>query len=153
MSDAPQTRLLFVATVEVGAPVDGGATALGRRRYVPITGGRFVGPALSGVILPGGADWQLIRADGVAEIAARYVLQADDGSLLTVNSNGFRHGPPEVMAALASGVPVDPATYYFRTAITFEVAGEAHAWLDRTVCFALGARRAAQVELAFHALL
>ena len=130
-----------------------GATPNGGRRVGLVGGGTFEGPKLKGTILPGGADWQLIRADGVAEIAARYVLQADDGSLLTVNSNGFRHGAPEVMAALASGVPVDPATYYFRTAITFEVAGEAHAWLDRTVCFALGARRAAQVELAFHALL
>jgi hypothetical protein len=153
MLQGPRTRSLFVAEVEVGPPVDAGATALGRRRYVPILGGAFKGERLSGVILPGGADWQLIRADGVAEIAARYVLKVDDGAFLTVTSTGFRHGPAEVMARLAAGEPVDPGAYYFRTSIKFEVDGAAHAWLDRTVCFAIGARKASRVELEFHALL
>ena len=47
----------------------------GERRIVPILGGTVVGPRLSGDILPGGADYQLIRPDGVAEIEARYTLR------------------------------------------------------------------------------
>ena len=153
MLHGPRTRPLFDAEIAVGVPVDAGETALGRRRYIPINGGTFRGEGLSGIVLPGGADWQLIRGDGVAEISARYALETADGARLTVNSNGFRHGPPEVMAALASGAEVDSASYYFRTAISFEPGAESLAWLGRLVCFAIGARRADRVELSFHALL
>lgn len=50
---------------------DLGATPLGRRRIIGITGGKFTGPRLSGRVLPGGADWQLIRAICVATGARR----------------------------------------------------------------------------------
>ena len=40
---------------------------------MPIVGGTFEGPRFSGVILPGGADWQSVRVtDGVARLDARY---------------------------------------------------------------------------------
>ena len=36
--------------------------------------------------------------------------------MILVNSEGIRHGPPEVLARLMTGEMVDPSLYYFRTA-------------------------------------
>jgi hypothetical protein len=126
-----------------------GVTPLGRRRIIGISGGEFSGPRLSGRILPGGADWQLIRPDGVAYLDARYTLETADGALIYVNNKGYRHGPKEVIDRLARGEDVDPALYYMRATPWFETAAPAYAWLNRTVCVATGARRPAAVELDF----
>ena len=124
-----------------------GATPLGRRRVIPITGGRFSGERLSGRVLPGGADWQVIRADGVADLDARYTLETADGALIYVRNKGYRHGPDEVMKRLAAGEAVEPTLYYMRTTPWFETGDARYAWLNRIVCLGTGARRAAAVEL------
>src|SRR3954471_574122 len=90
-----------------------GVTPYGERRIINILGGRVEGPKLKGRILPGGADTQLIRADGAADIEAHYTIEADGGALILVESRGLRHGPAEVMARLARGDSVDPSLYYF----------------------------------------
>ena len=126
-----------------------GDTPLGRRRIIGITGGSFAGPRLSGRILPGGADWQVIRRDGVACLDARYTLQTGDGALIYVNNKGYRHGPAAVIERLARGEEVDPALYYMRATPWFETSAERYAWLNRIICVASGARRAASVELDF----
>jgi hypothetical protein len=141
----------FTLRVEVGPPLELGATALGRRRIIPITGGAVAGPRLAGTILPGGADWQTLRADGVAELEARYTLRADDGALIGVVNRGLRHGPDEVMRRLIAGEPVDPDAYYFRSSPVFETAAPAHAWLTRTVFIATGVRHPALVEIGVFA--
>ena len=127
-----------------------GDTPLGRRRIIGITGGKFSGPRLSGKVLPGGADWQLIRADGVACLDARYTLQTGDGALIYVNNKGYRHGAKEILERLARGEEVDPALYYMRATPWFETSAPQFAWLNRTICVATGARRAAAVELDFY---
>ena len=125
---------------------DLGDTPLGRRRIIGISGGRFSGPRLQGQVLPGGADWQLIRADGVAYLDARYTLETADGALIYVNNKGYRHGPKEAMARLSRGEEVDPALIYTRTTPWFETSDARYAWLNRTVCIASGVRRPAAVE-------
>jgi hypothetical protein len=97
-------------------------TPRGERRIIPITGGTFEGPGLRGRVVPGGADWQIIRPDGVAELEARYTLETESGGLIYVVNRGIRHGPPEILRALREGVPVDRSRYYFRTAPVFETA-------------------------------
>src|SRR5437764_822925 len=92
-----------------------GHTPYGERRVIDIRGGCVSGARLAGRILPGGADWQIIRADGVADIRARYTIEAEAGGLVLVSSEGLRHGPAEVMDRLARGEAVDPDLYYFRT--------------------------------------
>ena len=128
---------------------DLGDTPLGRRRIIGITGGKFSGARLSGRIIPGGADWQVIRSDGVAYLDARYTLETDDGALIYVNNKGYRHGPKAVIESMARGEPVDPALYYMRATPWFETSAPRYAWLNRTLCVATGARRAAAVELDF----
>ena len=124
-----------------------GDTPLGRRRIIGITGGQFFGERLSGRVLPGGADWQVIRGDGVADLDARYTLETSDGALIYVRNKGYRHGPAEVLKKLSSGENVDPSLYYMRTTPWFETGDARYAWLNRIVCVATGARRPAAVEL------
>jgi len=136
------TRLLMTLDVDVATPQEIGAAPYGTRRVAPITGGHFVGPRLRGIVLPGGsADWLLLRADGVLELDLRVTLRTDDGALISMKSFGLRHGPPEVMAALARGETVDPARYYFRTTPRFETAHPTYAFLNRLVAVASGDRR------------
>ena len=136
------TRLLMMLSVIVATPQDIGAVPHGTRRIVPISGGEFEGPRLRGTVLPGGsADWLLLRADGVLEMDLRATLRTDDGALVSMRSFGLRHGPPEVIAAVARGEAVDPATYYFRTTPRFETAHPAYAFLNRLVAVASGDRR------------
>ena len=141
---------LLRAEITLAPAQELGDTPRGRRRIIPITGGSFAGERLSGRVLPGGADWQVIRGDGVAELEARYTLETSDGALIYVRNDGYRHGPPEVLRRIAAGEAVDPTLYYMRATPRFETSDERYAWLNRTVCVATGARRPASVELDFY---
>ena len=138
---------LLRAEITLAAPQELGETPHGRRRIIAITGGSFRGEWLAGRVLPGGADWQVLRADGVAELDARYTLETDDHALIYVRNFGYRHGPADVMRRLAAGEPVDAALYYMRTTPRFETGAERYRWLNGLICVASGARRAAAVEL------
>ena len=61
---APGLVFAFEARVEVGAPLEVGQLPKGMRRIVPILRGTFEGPGIKGRVMPGGADWQIIGADG-----------------------------------------------------------------------------------------
>src|SRR6202046_3520754 len=113
-------RLLMTLEVAVVGPQRIGAVPHGIRVTAPITSGHFEGPRLRGKVLPGGGDWTLLRGDGVLELDLRVPLETDDGALVHMTSFGLRHGPPDVIAALARGERVDPSTYYFRTTLRFE---------------------------------
>jgi hypothetical protein len=119
---------------------------------VPILGGRVAGPRLNGAVLPGGADYQLIRPDGVAEIEARYSVRLDDGALVYVVNRGLRHAAPEDMARLLRGEAVPPGRVYFRTAPVFETASPAHAWLVRTLFVGYGERDPEAVRVRIFAV-
>lgn len=133
--------------VQVGTPVVLGNDGFGEARIVPILGGVVNGPGLSGRILPGGADEQRIRPDGLTRIHARYVIQTEGGALVQVDSQGLRHAPPEVMAALMRGERIDPALVYFRAVIRFETASEAHDSLNRSLFLSEGQREPDAVVL------
>ena len=147
MPAVPPLDFAFALNVTVASTLELGDTHLGRRRVIAITGGTMTGPRLSGVVLPGGADWQVIRPDGVAELEARYTLRAADGGLIAIVNRGLRHGPVAVMQRLLAGEPVDPGAYYFRCTPTFETAAPAHQWLTRTVFIGSGARHPDRVEI------
>ena len=137
------------AEITLGPAQELGEAPLGRRRIIPISGGRFSG-RISGRVLSGGADWQIVRRDGVAQLEARYTVQTDDGALIDVRNTGLRHGPADVLSKLARGEAVDPSLYYMRTTPRFETGDERYAWINRVVCVATGARRAASVELEIY---
>ena len=148
----PSLHFAFAAFVDIGAPQEIGETTAGRRRVIPITGGQVEGPRLQGEVVPGGADWQLVRSDGTVELVARYTLRASDGTLISVVNRGLRRAPPEVLVRLAAGEIVDPALYYFRATPSFSVMPGPHGWLADTIFVATGERQAKQVVIKVFAL-
>lgn len=138
----------FSATVTVAPAQEIGIVEGLRKRIFPITGGTIWG-RLQGTVLPGGADWQTVLADGSARLSARYTIQAGDGTLIAVANRGIRRGPPEVLARIAAGETVDPALYYFRTVPSFEVEDGPHDWLRQSLFLCNAARFADHVTIAF----
>jgi hypothetical protein len=124
-----------------------GHTPYGERRIINILGGRVEGPRLQGRLLSGGADWQIIRADGVADLRARYTIETEAGARILVSSDGVRHGPPDVIARLARGEAVEPHLYYFRTAMRFETGDPSVAWLNKIIALGRGIREPRVVRL------
>src|SRR6476620_3384066 len=82
----PKLTLAMTLHVQVGPPTELGEVPRGRRRIIPILGGTFDGPDFRGKVLTGGADWQIVRADGLAELDTRYMLQTDKGSLVYIQN-------------------------------------------------------------------
>jgi len=148
----PRPDFVAELDVAVGPPLVIGRGPAGERRIVPILGGRIAGPRLTGEVLPGGADFQLIRDDGVAEIEARYALRLEDGAAAYVVNRGLRHAAPEDMARLLRGEAVPPERVYFRTAPCFETAAPAHLWLTRALFLGMGERRPDSVRVRIFAV-
>lgn len=150
---APGLRHLCDLRVELAPPVEAGDAPGGRFRVIPIVGGTVEGERLSGRILGIGADWQTIRADGCAELDARYVIETADGARIEVCNVGVRHGPPDVVAALMRGEAVPPDRYYMRARPKFNTGDPRYAWLNRILAIATGAREAQAVRLTFYEVL
>jgi hypothetical protein len=109
------------------------------------TGGEITG-GLEAEILPGGADWQRVRADGGLEIDGRYTARTREGELVYLSVRGLRTGPAEVLAALGRGEDIDPGDYYFRTSVTFEASTPRLAWLQESLFIASCIREARTVR-------
>ncbi len=149
----PALELLFRASVKLEAAIHVSKVPLGERRVIPITGGSFEGERLSGDILPGGADWQLVRPDGSAILHARYTLQTKDKSLIYIENKGIRRGNPDILSQLARGDKVDPAKYYFRTVPQFETGAPQYLWLNDIIAVCSGMRLADAVIIDFYSIL
>lgn len=155
----PLTPVALIEAV-IDRPHELGRFSDGLRRVIPITGGAVTGARLRGRVLPGGADWQTVRPDGLAEIEARYTLAIthvdgvalDTEALIDIRNPGMRHGPPEVLARVAAGEDVDPALYYFRTTPQMRSGAEPLAWVNRTIFIARGRRLASRVEIEVFAV-
>src|SRR5258706_8805148 len=147
------SRLLMMLQVVVAPPQKLGAVPHGTRVIAPIASGQFEGPRLRGKVLAGSGDWTLLRGDGVLELDLRLTLETHDGALIYMRSFGLRHGPPDVIAAIGRGEPVDPATYYFRTTPRFQTAHPAYGFLNRLVSVASGDRRAEGPIYTIHEVL
>jgi hypothetical protein len=143
----PQLAFAMELRVNVGTPVEIGDVRGGRRRIVAIEGGLFEGPDVRGTVRAGGADWQIIRADGVTELEARYTLETDAGELVYVRNAGIRHAPATVMQKLLAGEPVDPSLVYFRTVPVFETSAARLQWLTRAMFLATGERHPRDVVI------
>ncbi|SEE69906.1 Protein of unknown function [Rhizobiales bacterium GAS191] len=117
---SPRAEFVYEAICEIGPVIPLGGSPLGDRRLVPILGGSFVGPAIRGSIIPGGADRQLVRKDGVTLLDALYEMQTADGAILTVNN--------KVLIDPGNG----PAGYRFST-IAITAPDGPHAWLNRLI--------------------
>jgi hypothetical protein len=159
MTPLPPPRLEHIAdlTVQVSAPIEAGEViglnSRGRRRIIPITGGRIEGPRLQGRVLPGGADFQLVVSPTTTDLDARYMLALDGpqhgGQHIFVQNHALRRGSAEDIAKLVRGEPVHPDAIYFRCIPTFEVSSPALAWLTESLFLGTGARYPDRVEMSF----
>ena len=149
---APRLDPVCRLTVALGPIREMGEGRAGRRRIVPIVGGTAQGPRLSGRIVDVGADWQTVFRDGLAQLDTRYALETHDGATIEIRNFGYRHGPAEVMAALARGEDVPPEAYTMRTQARLETGDPRYAWVNRTLFVGTGARRAASVLIDLYAL-
>jgi hypothetical protein len=134
-----QSRFLTRLEIQGDIPNELGLTPKGKRRVVYIKGGTFAGPELSGEIAPGGGDAALIRHDGVFEADVRLLLRCHGGDMIHVTYRGIWHGTVDVMSKLlAREEAVDPAQYYFRTAVFFETGASKYAWLNKILAIGYG---------------
>ncbi|MCI4666461.1 MAG: DUF3237 domain-containing protein [Neomegalonema sp.] len=147
MATAPTLSHFCDLLVQLAPIQEMGAGRAGARRIIPIVGGAVSG-RVSGKVLNLGADWQTIYADGAADIDTRYAFETDDGALIEFVNKGVRRGPPEVLAALSRGEPVDPSAYYFRTTARLETGDARYAWVNHTLFVGSGAREADKVRIS-----
>jgi hypothetical protein len=144
VAPVPGLEPAFTVDARLGPLEDHGVTRAGHRRVVPIAGGRVVG-LFDAEILPGGADWQVVRPDGSVEIDTRYSARTSAGEYVHFRTSGVRSGPPPVLAALLRGEDVDPASYYFRVAVYLETSAPRLDFLERSIFVASAVRGADSV--------
>jgi len=149
----PQLEFVFEVRAHVEPPLKLGQSGGFERRIVPVGAGVVDGPGLKGVVVPGGADWQAIRSDGLTQILARYVIRAEDGTMISVENKGIRRAAPETMSRLLAGEKVDPSLIYFRAAPTFEVGPGPHGWLAENLFVSAGKRAPDGVEIRIYKVL
>lgn len=138
-----KTQPLFRLSVEVayGTAQFLGETALGySRRIMPICGGRFEGKRVSGRVLPGGADWVIIRPDGGLHLDVRLTLQTDQDELIYMTYSGRRNGPPELMDKISRSEDIPKGADYFRVAVQFETATPRLKWMNNIIGIGAGYR-------------
>jgi hypothetical protein len=146
---APKLTYAFELRATVATPTELGQVANGRRRIIDITGG-VVDGQIKGKVRPGGADWQIVRADGFTELDTRYTIETDKGQLIYVQNPGMRHAPPDVMKKLLAGETVDPALVYFRTQPKFETSAPELQWITRALFVGHGERYPSEVVIRFY---
>jgi hypothetical protein len=115
-----------------------GDTGRGRRRIAPIQGGRFAGDRINGVVLPGGADWVMLRPDGLIMIDVRITLKTDDSALIYCTYQGLFKAAPDALARFARGQPLGEDEYQLRTHVRFETGIAAYGWLNDLLAIGVG---------------
>lgn len=135
-TDQPKVEFVMAVQVEISPKIALGDTPMGYDRYiVDILDGVFEGPNIRGKVLRGGADWAMVRPDGVLQFDARYTLQEEDGTLIYMQNRGYRWGSADAMARMARREEVRPDEYYMRVSPHFEVGAGKHDWLTKYVFF------------------
>ncbi|MCB2078310.1 MAG: DUF3237 domain-containing protein [Novosphingobium sp.] len=125
-----------------------------------IDSGVIEGPHLNGKIVEqSGADWALFRPDKVLDLDARYMLEAEDGTLILMRNRGYLAGrAPDVLPRIQQwmfhdGPEVPFEDYYLRTTPTFEVETGPYDWLTRTVVIGIGTRQLTGNTIRYFAVL
>jgi Protein of unknown function (DUF3237) len=145
--ESPKLEYVCELKVKLNPAMVVGETPHGTRRIIPIIGGEVTGPKIKGEIINGGADWQIVRKDGVAELEAHYQFKTDDNTLIYVKNIGLRVATPEVAAKIAKGEKVPSTEYYFRTVMKFEAPTGKYDWMNNTIFVCVGERNPDNVSI------
>ncbi|MCK6066683.1 MULTISPECIES: DUF3237 domain-containing protein [Microbacterium] len=141
----PGLEPAFDVDAALGPLQDHGMTRAGHRRIIPVAGGTIRG-LFDAEILPGGADWQILREDGSVDIDTRYTARTADGEYVHLRTAGVRSGDPATLEALLRGEAVDPSRYYFRVAVYVETEAPRLQHLQQSVFVASAIREADAVR-------
>jgi hypothetical protein len=142
----PVLEFAFELRVDIAPHLRVGRGADEELTFTPITGGTVEGPLLSGEVLAGGGDWAVERS-GTAQLEARYLLRASDGSVIDILNRGYYRASAEVVARVEAGEQVPESEYYFRTAPVFQTDAPAHRWLSEHQFLGLARDEAGQVRV------
>ncbi len=145
--DAPGLEFICELKINLKPPYIVGETPHGLRRIIPIIGGTFEGPKIKGEVLDGGADWQIVRKDGVAELEAHYQIKTDDGVIIYIKNTGLRVATPEVAARIGRGEIVPASEYYFRAVPKFEAPAGKYSWMNNAIYICKGIRNPNNVAI------
>lgn len=117
----PQMEYVCELKVTCGKAYSIGKTQHGERVVIPITGGTFEGSDIKGIVLEGGADYQLVdKNKGRTELEAIYCIRTDDGVTIHVRNKGL----------LVTGA----GSFYFRTVPSFEAPQDSrYDWLNNAI--------------------
>jgi len=154
MSDL-KTEFLWTVAAQIDwrQVIDVGATPHGIRQTVYIKGGTFEGPKIKGVVLPGGGDWFVRRADQVVEVDVRCVLRTDDNHLIYCCLRGINDMTAEIAIKAIRGESIDSSKYYFRVTAEIETGSKKYDWLNRIVAVGAGNLTPAGVEYKIYTVL
>jgi hypothetical protein len=130
-----------------------GMTPKGLRMIYPVVGGTVKGPKLNGEVLAFGADWLVIRSDGVGELDVRATMRTDDGELIYAAYRGILKIDPEIMGRVQNGEDIDPSQYYFRTTPVLETGSEKYSWLNQIICVGIGKVEKNRVRYSLYQIL
>ena len=112
-----QSEFVFEIKAKIADVIPLGDTKDGKRQAIPITGGSFSGRSIKGEVIPGGADYQLVRPDGIIEVNAIYMIRTDDGAVINVENSGI--------------IDTTGGKVYIRTAPKFTAPTGPYDWLNK----------------------
>ena len=115
-----------------------GATPLGWRGIYPVDGGHFEGARLRGIVLPGGADWVVRRADKVTMIDVRLCLQTHGGAAIAMSYTGLIRLSEKARLQQRDAKLVAYEETYIRTTPRFETGDDRYGWLNAVIAVANG---------------
>jgi Protein of unknown function (DUF3237) len=147
VAETPALEFVCELKIKLKTPIIVGEMPHGLRRIIPIAGGTFEGPKMKGEVLDGGADWQIVRKDGVSELEAHYQIKTDDGVIIYIKNVGLRVATPAVAARIGRGEIVPPSEYYFRAVPKFEAPEGKYAWVNNAIFICKGIRNPDNVTI------
>jgi hypothetical protein len=135
-----KTEYLFDARFQVANPsgfMPAGDGGWGTRVIAPVIGGTVEGPRIKGTAKPFGADWFVIRHDGVFVVDVRIVIETDDGAFIHTYYGGIVDVTEGHVKSIAEGkFPSFVAAVH--TTPRFETGHPRYLWLNRLVGVAIG---------------
>jgi len=143
---------LMTLHVDLKPPVEIGNGPHGARTIIDIIGGAFEGQRLNGKVIPSGADWILVDADGIGHLDVRITLETRDEAFIYVQYFGVLVMNEKVNAAFEQGGSTEYGDTYFMTQPRFETGDSRYKWLNGVMAVAEGCVKPGAVEYRVFAL-